>query len=191
MRHNREGIVLNGMYYFWLHGYHGSGINDILKSCEIPKGSFYNFFESKEDFCIETLELYCNIMHTALEEFISDKNIPVLNRLKNFYMSQIEACIEGDTIQGCFLCNLSLELGNFSKKMRKELTKHHAKTTHLLEKCLYEAEQKNELNEKLDHITAAELLQNCWIGALLKAKATGKVEPLNEFLVSTFDILEY
>lgn len=190
MKHNKEGIVLNGMYYLWMNGYHYSGINDILKSCEIPKGSFYNLFESKEDFCIETLELYCNIMHTSLEEYISDKKIEVFTRLKNFYLNQIELSFDEGVIKGCYLANLSLELGSMSKKMRKEFAKHHAKTKQLLEKCFEEAEHKGLLNEKIDYITASEIIQNSWFGAMLKAKSLGKVEPLNDFLIDTFDLLK-
>ena len=39
-------------------GYHNVGINDILKACNIPKGSFYNFFESKEEFAEQVLEYF-------------------------------------------------------------------------------------------------------------------------------------
>jgi len=189
MKHNKEGVVLNGMYYLWKMGYHASGINDILSSCDIPKGSFYNLFESKEDFCIEALDLYCNIMHTSMEEYLHDKSFVPFERLKNFYMNQIEQSFDEGQIRGCFMCNLSLEMGSYSKKIRKELTQHLNTNLILLEKCFNEAEHKGMLNELISPLQAAELMQNNWFGALLRTKATGKVEPMNEFLIGTFELL--
>jgi TetR/AcrR family transcriptional regulator, transcriptional repressor for nem operon len=189
MKHNKEGIVLNGMYYLWKAGYNASGINDILKSCGIPKGSFYNLFETKEDFCIEALDLYCNIMHTAMEEYLHDKSFIPFERMKNFYMNQIEQSFDEGQIRGCFMCNLALEMSYSSKRIRKELTQHLSTNLTLLEKCMNEAEHRGMLNELLTPFQAAELIQNNWFGALLRSKATGKVESLNEFLIGTFEVL--
>lgn len=189
MRHNKEGVLLNGMYYLWKNGYHASGINDILQSCDIPKGSFYNMFTTKEDFCVEALELYCNMLHTSMEEYLTDKEYLPLDRLKNFYMYQIEQSIEEGAIRGCMMCNLSLEMGAASKKVRKELTQQLHTNWQLIEKCVTEAENKGMVTDSISASQAATLIQNNWFGALLKTKATGKVEALNAFLVDTFEII--
>jgi TetR/AcrR family transcriptional repressor of nem operon len=38
-------------------GFNGCGVQDITAAAEIPKGSFYNYFASKEDFA-QILEEY-------------------------------------------------------------------------------------------------------------------------------------
>ena len=35
---------------FMEQGYHGTGIQEVVDKVGIPKGSFYNYFKSKEDF---------------------------------------------------------------------------------------------------------------------------------------------
>lgn len=190
MKHNREGVLLNGMYFLWRNGYFATGINDILASCGLPKGSFYNMFESKEDFCIETLSLYCNIMHTDMQEFLTDKKFNPIERLKNFYLHQIEQMFDGDAVRGCYLGNLSLEIGSANKKFKKEFTAHFDTNKNLLEKCLNEAEHKGLLNEIFLPFDAADMLQSSWYGAVLKTKATGKVAALNDFLINAFEPLK-
>jgi AcrR family transcriptional regulator len=46
--------------YFSLsrHCYDGVGIGPVLSAVNVPKGSFYHFFRSKEDFAIAVLEAY-------------------------------------------------------------------------------------------------------------------------------------
>jgi TetR/AcrR family transcriptional regulator, transcriptional repressor for nem operon len=190
MKHNKDGILLNGMYFLWENGYFNSGINDILKSCQIPKGSFYHLFETKEDFCVEVLNLYGNILHTSMSEYLSDKQYTPFDRLRNFYLNQIEICFEHNLIKGCLICNLSLELGAISKKIRKELTFQIQTNLHLIEKCIIEAETKSMLNIDISPLQAANFIQNNWFGALLKSKASGKTDAVNDFLVTTFEIIE-
>ena len=58
MKHSRENILEGGIELFRNNGYHGTGIQHILKSLNIPKGSFYNYFKSKEEFVLEAIKLY-------------------------------------------------------------------------------------------------------------------------------------
>ena len=54
-KHNIEDIIDKGSELFRKKGYNNVGINEILKECDIPKGSFYNFFETKEEFAEKVL----------------------------------------------------------------------------------------------------------------------------------------
>ncbi|OUS39938.1 TetR family transcriptional regulator, partial [Oleispira antarctica] len=44
----REALIEAGIEQLSRHGYHGTGIKQILDEVSVPKGSFYNFFASKE-----------------------------------------------------------------------------------------------------------------------------------------------
>ena len=57
-KHQAEDIINTGMELIRTKGYHNVGINEILKASNIPKGSFYNFFESKEDFARQVVAYY-------------------------------------------------------------------------------------------------------------------------------------
>ena len=60
-KYNRKDILKKGIDLMSQSGYHSIGVMEILKSMSIPKGSFYNFFDSKEAFIIEAIELYGDI----------------------------------------------------------------------------------------------------------------------------------
>ena len=40
------------------HGYNATGLTEILKAANVPKGSFYHHFGSKEDFAAAVLQRY-------------------------------------------------------------------------------------------------------------------------------------
>src|SRR6516164_1765695 len=39
-------------------GFNASGVQDIVGAADVPKGSFYSYFDSKEAFAAEVLEAY-------------------------------------------------------------------------------------------------------------------------------------
>lgn len=48
VRSNRDRIVDSAWELFWLRGYHATSIAEIAQLAGLPKGSIYNYFESKE-----------------------------------------------------------------------------------------------------------------------------------------------
>ena len=54
----REEIVEAGLAQFHERGFNAAAVKDITDRAGVPKGSFYNHFESKEALAMVTLERY-------------------------------------------------------------------------------------------------------------------------------------
>lgn len=52
---NRQRIVDAAWQLFWRHGYHATSVADIAKLAGVPKGSVYNYFDSKEALLVHCL----------------------------------------------------------------------------------------------------------------------------------------
>ena len=57
--HKREELLQKGMDLLSDHGYHGTGLKKILDTVAVPKGSFYNYFESKEALFVDIMDDMC------------------------------------------------------------------------------------------------------------------------------------
>lgn len=56
---NRSRIVEAAWELFWSRGYHATSINAVAKLAGVPKGSVYNYFDSKESlvsYCVSRLQ---------------------------------------------------------------------------------------------------------------------------------------
>jgi AcrR family transcriptional regulator len=54
----REHILATGEQLCMHRGFTGMGLSELLKTAEVPKGSFYHYFRSKEAFgvaCLKTI----------------------------------------------------------------------------------------------------------------------------------------
>ena len=54
----REHLIDVGLGLMHQNGYNATGLSDILKAADVPKGSFYHHFGSKEEFAAAALERY-------------------------------------------------------------------------------------------------------------------------------------
>jgi AcrR family transcriptional regulator len=84
----RQEILVAARNLFINKGYEQTSVNDILKIVDIAKGTFYYYFASKE----EVLEaIILNIVEEGArkaEKILSDKSIPLVNRIMMAIMAQ-------------------------------------------------------------------------------------------------------
>ena len=143
----KNHIIELGSSIMHLLGYHGAGVKDIVKAAGIPKGSFYNYFESKEDFAMQAM-----IYHGALarKHFIyhfSKKEIRPLQRLYNCFEDAISV-FEKDCSKGCFIANLAQEMADANPRLCEVANLELEKNEVLIAELLHEAIDQQELKNK-------------------------------------------
>ena len=57
-------------------GFAGSGVADITGFAGVPKGSFYQYFESKQAYAVELLDDYWATIEASHAKVLSDEDIP-------------------------------------------------------------------------------------------------------------------
>jgi len=53
LANTRKRIIETGAAIIHRKGFNHTGIQEILNAAKVPKGSFYNYFKSKEDFGLQ------------------------------------------------------------------------------------------------------------------------------------------
>ena len=59
----RQDLVRYGTELLTEQGYQATGIDQVLKKVGVPKGSFYHFFKSKDEFGSAVIENYVDFAH--------------------------------------------------------------------------------------------------------------------------------
>src|SRR5277367_3470445 len=115
----REQIIAAGMKCLVEKSFNAVGVQDITDAAGVPKGSFYNHFESKEALGAEIVERYGS--DTARREILADRSVAPLVRLRRHF-ERLNAIFVGARFEhGCILGNFSAELSNQSELIRDSL----------------------------------------------------------------------
>ncbi len=186
----KEDIVKSGHFLFYEKGYGATGINEITQKTDIPKGSFYNHFKSKEEFGISVLDYYHSINKTQMEQALLNEDKSPLINLKKFFIDFIE---EQNNIQncskGCLMSNLTMEMADRSEAFQKKVKQGFEEITAIFESCLNNAKQQNEIDENLNTALLANFVYNSWQGSVIRMKADKNTEALWKFYNVVFDKL--
>lgn len=186
----KEDIIKAGYELMYLNGYNATGIKEITDRVNIPKGSFYNHFATKQEFGLEVLNYYSEMGKQALIEGLINSKLSPITRLKKFYKSQIEYFEHvSENKLGCLMGNFSQELGDTNTDFQKALNEDFINSTAIFKSCFDEAKAMGEIDESKDTTILAEYITNAWQGALLRMKSNGNIKPLEDFYTITFRLL--
>lgn len=170
----RARLIAHGLDAMLRHGYDGVGIGGILAAAGVPKGSFYYFFASKEDFCLAVLDAY-RAHYAALREAIFvDRDRPALDRLAAYLTSLEIAHAAERPLGGCFYGVLAQTASARSDRVRLRLSEVFADWQSQIAILLNEARDRGETSPHLDADEAAAFLIDAYEGMLLRAKADGR-----------------
>jgi len=186
----RESLIEVGLKLIQSGGYTATGINQILDTAKIPKGSFYHHFSTKDEFVMEVIRRYAAGEGERLERLLDDPDTPPLKRLRRYFKDLIATYgRRGGPIAGCLLGNLSLEIAGQSAEIRDLLRQAFNGWQDALARIIREAVEKKELPKSTDANSLAALLVNGWEGAQVRAKTEQSDKPLELFFDNAFNVL--
>ncbi|HSB34508.1 MAG TPA: TetR family transcriptional regulator C-terminal domain-containing protein [Nitrospirota bacterium] len=187
IKDTRSSILEKGARIIHKKGYNHTGIQEILTAAGVPKGSFYHFFKSKEDFGLSLLDHYAGFIVTKAESLLNDKDAPPLRRLKSFFDDFSRFFKDNACELGCPIGNLSQEMGDLNPAFRKKLEEIFQMIVAPVEKLLQEAQKRDELSKKVKTREMADFIVNSWEGAILRMKVQKNPDALCLFDKMIFD----
>src|SRR5579859_3397046 len=115
----REHLLDVGVELMHQNGYNATGLSDILKAADVPKGSFYHHFSNKEDFAAAALAQYVAHEGEHATRVLNDSRTPPLKRLKRYFTDLTSSCGQAGEIPGCMRGRFRLEMAAKSPQLRK------------------------------------------------------------------------
>jgi TetR/AcrR family transcriptional regulator, transcriptional repressor for nem operon len=185
-RHNvREQIVEAGLKCLLDRGYNGIGVQEITSAAGVPKGSFYNHFESKEALGAELVQRYGE--RSKRRELLADKSIPPLERLHRHYDGLNQRLIASQFEEGCLLGNISAEMSSQSSLIRESLAKLYARWTGDLEVAIADGQADGSIPSKHSAADLAAFLLDAYEGTLLRVRVERDQAPFDRFMKLAFE----
>ena len=182
----RDRLLQAAVHVFSRSGFNGSSVQDITEAAGVPKGSFYNHFDSKETLGAAAIEHFWDGTGSKSLAILHEDRMEPLDRLRR-YFEQVAADIEamGFTC-GCFIGNMTAELSDHSTVISDQLSAVFAQWTRQIAGCIKLAQQTGAIQSTTDPNVLATFTLNAWQGALLRARVTKSSRPLQQFIDTLF-----
>jgi TetR/AcrR family transcriptional regulator, transcriptional repressor for nem operon len=183
----KEQLVATAEEIFRVRGFHGCSVQDITSAAGLPKGSFYNHFESKQALAAEVARRYAAA--TDMSRLLSGSGSPVV-RLRRHFEEQIARTTRTGLVHGCLLANFAAELADSDAQViLAEVSAGFEAWIGVVAQVVREAQEAGELPARQPPDVLARQLISGFEGAALFTKLTGDRRTyLDAFLEISFPI---
>lgn len=185
----REHLLLTGEQLSHHKGFNALGLNELLQTAQVPKGSFYHYFRSKEAFGAAMLENHYAGYYQTLHQHFTRGPGNCRDRLLDYFRQALVQFCDNGMISGCLTVKLSAEVCDLSEDMRHQLKRGAEQITDLLASTLQQGIAEGSLHLKGDPAQLACSLYALWLGANLQAKITRQPYALECALAQADQIL--
>lgn len=184
-----DRLTKAGRELFSRQGYNATGIQQITDHAGVPKGSFYNHFESKEAFAATIVAQYAEHLRLSWEDMIQAAPAGPMAAIRYVFAEMIAYHARAARHSGCLVGNLSAEMGLASELCRRSLLAAQLAWRERLAGMVAAAQDAGEVRRDVPAATLSAFVWDAWEGALLRMKLEGSVAPLRQSIDLIFDQL--
>jgi TetR/AcrR family transcriptional repressor of nem operon len=178
----RATLIRCGTEILTEQGFMATGIDGVLKKVGVPKGSFYHYFASKEDFGLAVMDNYAAYFAKKLERWFLDVSLTPLQRVLAFVEDAKAGMEKFQFKRGCLVGNLGQEVTILPDGFREHLDSTLLNWQQRLAECLMLACDSGELAKNADCTELAAYFWIGWEGAVLRARLVKSTAPLSTFI---------
>lgn len=166
-------------------GFNGCGVQDITEQAGVPKGSFYNYFESKEALAVKILDDYWRAIEEKHGAIFSSVEVKPLVRIRRFFRGLVQDHRERGFPGGCLIGNLALELSETSAVTRGKIKGLFSMWEQMLAACLREAQACGDVDKHRNVKELAAVLIEAYEGAVMRGKIEQDWKACDRFVEKT------
>ena len=184
----RQHILETGHRIIAGKGFSGVGLNEILKTAGVPKGSFYHYFESKEQYGQALLQDYFEYRLASMETLLGAEGKSGHERLIGYWQQWLDSQCDECTDQKCLVVKLAAEVADLSDAMRLTLRDGTDRVIARIARVIDDGIADGSL-PALDALPVAQTLYQLWLGASLIGKLHRNRKSLENAMDFTMKLL--
>ncbi len=169
-------------------GYTAVGLAEVVAAAGVPKGSFYYYFKSKEEFGLALLEEYFSAYLTTVDGLLGAKGSGAERLLAYFgYWKDTQGSDFPD--DKCLVVKLGPEMCDLSDDMRMVLRKGTDAIIQRIARCADQGVADGSISTAVPPPELAESLYQLWLGASLLAKLNQSTASFDTALAASHHLL--
>jgi TetR/AcrR family transcriptional repressor of nem operon len=185
----RQNLLDTGQRIMAGKGFSAVGLNEILTTAGVPKGSFYHYFGSKDAFGEALLERYFDAYLADFDVMLGKPGLTMAARLLVYWQQWQDNQSFLDCQGKCLAVKLGVEVADLSESMRSVLKRGTSGIVSRIAVAIEAGVAEGSISISQDPDAVAQSLYQLWLGASVMVKIVRNTEPFNTAMITTREIL--
>ncbi|RNM05350.1 TetR/AcrR family transcriptional regulator [Dickeya undicola] len=177
----RDDLIRSGLELLTQNGFLSTGVDAIVKNAGVPKGSFYYYFKSKEEYAQTVLNAYDTFFEHKLKKHLHVPSNAPMVRLEHFINDACNGIKKYNFTRGCLVGNMMQETPGLPPSFIKQLQDILERWQALVAACLSDALSSREICSEMNDKQLAAIFWSGWEGAVMRAKLYCSTQPVYDF----------
>lgn len=184
----RDRLIEAARELFYLNGYEGTSVAEILQRAEVNSGSLYYYFDGKEELLLAVLDRYKELLKPVLIDPVLARKSDPIERIFALLESYRQGLMVTVFTRGCPIGNIGLEVGDHMPEARRRVAENFNGWCGWIERWLEEAGSR--LPETIDRKHLAQFVLTVMEGGVMQARAHGKIDPFDACVAQLRDYMD-
>ena len=185
----RQTILDTAQSIVGAKGFSAVGLNEILQAADVPKGSFYHYFHSKDAFGVVLLDTYFDHYVQGMAQLFDAPGLSQRAKLMRYWQCWIDNQTGCTDAGKCLAVKLGAEVSDLSEPMRLALDRGTSRTIALLADAIGRGVEDASLTVTQAPQSLAHSLYALWLGTSVMSKITRTSAPFDQALLLTRQLL--
>jgi|SRR5450830_68916 len=185
----RQTILETAQSIVGAKGFSAVGLNEILQAADVPKGSFYHYFHSKDAFGVVLLDTYFDHYVQGMAQLFDEPGLSQHAKLMRYWQCWIDNQTGCTDAGKCLAVKLGAEVSDLSEPMRLALDRGTSRTIALLAGAIGRGVEDGSLTVTQAPQSLARSLYALWLGTSVMSKITRTSAPFDQALLLTRQLL--
>ncbi|MFI0420655.1 TetR/AcrR family transcriptional regulator [Spongiactinospora sp. 9N601] len=168
----KEKLVEYAESVFRRKGFNGASVQDITSAAGVPKGSFYNHFQSKQELAAEIVRRYCDATDFSMLDAGGGREHTALERIRAHFAVQAERTRATGVGYGCLLVTMASDSPTTGEEVRSAVQEGFDGWTCALATLIERGQHTGEISSVRPARDLAAFLIDTFEGGALRGKAT-------------------
>jgi TetR/AcrR family transcriptional repressor of nem operon len=166
----KQRLVEHAEDVFRRLGYDGASVQDITTAARVPKGSFYNHFESKQALAAEIVGRYCQDTDLAV---LAQPGVAPLDRLRRHFSDQLNRIASSGVEFGCLLGTFANAVPAAGEQVQSMVLRGLEEWSEAVAATVQDGQDDGDIASDRSARDVAILLIDTYEGGILRARVTG------------------
>ena len=186
--YDRDEILNAATQVFWVKGFKGTSISDLVVATGLGKRSMYHEFGNKEGLFRECIDNFALRMNKEMIAILTKQPLGLKN-LEEFFRMEIDYASSCEC-PGCMMVNSLIEKELLEEEAFIQVEKHLSRNEELFYKCLAAAQINGDIAPEKDCRILAGFLFTFSHGMMVRSKTSPSKESLEELVKLAFSTIK-